>query len=257
MIWEFIKENRLSRYVRRGKAHYLFPLLTGALGVWTGMLLTPTIGALCFVITIFLVFIIFFPWGKFRGKYSVYISVIITFLIVLPNWNRLVSIFPTTDPYQQPLMTGKARVDVTISSKDENLGTQHRNSWCYSGRVFLVTGPELFLEMWIVTVPGIHVERVGNNQLRYSGDLELHPNNKSTGKPIHYLRKAEAALIFIYDNMPKEGDVISGELILTLNSAVRVEIPIPPQTVKGDEPIIILDIQKYFKNGSNKKIAMR
>ena len=155
----------------------------------------------------------------------------------------------TYDPYEQPLLTGIAYIDIIIGSKDKNIGTNHFNSWCYRGRILLVKEQESFLEMWIATMPGIHIERIENNQLRYSGELALKPDNKTTGKPISYLTKADSALIYIFDNIPQDSNIISGKTIITLNSSVRIEIPIPSQIMDGNA-IVIEDIQKYFKKGN-------
>lgn len=215
------------------------------------MLLTPTIGVIFIAITLYLALVIFVPWGKISWpKLKIYrdyfIPVAITFLIVAPTWNVLIDIFPSNSPYKQPLLTGSAIIEVIINTEDKSIGTKHSNSWCYRGRILLIKEQELFLEMWIATVPGIHVERIENNQLRYSGELALHPNNKTTGKQISNLTKANEALLCIFDHVPQDANVISGKITLTLNSSIRIEIPIPPQTMK-DDTIIIKDIQKYFE----------
>jgi len=215
------------------------------------MLLTPTIGAFFIALSIYSALVMWFPWGevnaiRLKPLHIYLLSAVITLLIVVPFWGKLISIFPTTDPYRQPLLTGKARIDVIVSSTDKNVGTKHSNSWCYRGRIFLVTGPEQFLEMWIAAIPGIHVERLGNNQLRYSGDFDLHPENETTWKPVSDLRVAEHALVFIYDNIPPDANVIDGNVVFTLNSTIQVKVPIMPQEIKSDM-IFIEDFPKYFE----------
>ena len=217
------------------------------LGVWVGMLLTPTIGAICFIITIFLVLVIFIPLEKMKRRHSVILFATITLAITLPNWNKLVSIFPSTDPYEQPLLTGQASLNLIIDSENNNLGTNSSNRWCSRVRFLLVQGQELFLEMYLATVPPIRVERIENNRLRYSGELALCPANKTTGKPIKYLRKADCALIYIFDNMPENYNVVGGVVVITLNSSIRIKAPILPQVVDGNNPVIIQDIRRYFK----------
>ena len=176
---------------------------------------------------------------------------VVCVLITCIFWDKLVYIFDRDNLYKKPLLTGKATIDVIISSEDKNLGTYHFNSWCYSGGIALGTKQELLLEMWIATLPGIHIERIGNNQLRYSGELALHPKNKTTGKPIKYLTNAEVAFIYIFDNMPQDGNVVSGEAIITLNSSVCIKIPIPPKTqIVDGNAIFIQDIQKYITKGN-------
>jgi hypothetical protein len=254
MAWQFIKENRVVQFIKRKKAHLLFPIFTGVLGGWCGMLLTPVIGAIFIAMSIYLALVIFVPWHKIScNKLKIcrdyFIPAVITLLIIVPVWNKLVSIFPSNDPYRQPLLTGKATIEIIISSEDKDVGTNHFNSWCLRGRIFLVKEQESLLEMWIATIPGIHIERIENNQLRYSGELSLHPNNKTTGKPIEYLKKAETALICIYDNIPQDSNVIGGETIITLNSSVCIKIPIPPQ-IMDYNTIVIQDIQKYITKGN-------
>jgi hypothetical protein len=256
MDWQKIKTHWLFSYFTQKNKHPLVPILTFVLGAWMGMLISPVTGAFLIGLSLYFALVIYFPWDKIsqikNKNIRIYlVPAIITILIILPFWNKLVSIFPITDPYKQPLLTGNATIEVIISSDDKNIGTNFHNSWCYRGRIFLVKEKEqeLFLEMWIATVPGIHIERIENNQLHYSGELALHPNNKTTGKPIKYLTKAETALICIYDNIPQDGNVISGEAIITLNSSVCIKIPIPPQIMDGNI-IVIQDIQKYITKGN-------
>ena len=252
MFWKHIKQYKVFQFFVQTKKHSLFPIFTGASGVWLGMLVTPTIGGIFFVISLYSALVIWLPWDKiFRNKHNpltkYIVSAILILLLIVPTWNKLISIFPTTDPYIQPLMIGKARVDVILGSEDKNIGTTFSNSWCYRGRILLVTGPKTYLEMYIATVPGIHIERTKNNQLRYSGELELYPDNKTTGQPISFLRNAECALVCIPDHIPRDANVIGGEVILTFNSSILVRIPIPPQKIE-ENLIIIENIQKYFKN---------
>ncbi len=249
MWWEFII-NKYS-YFKQKKTHFLFPLFTGALGGWMGMLLTPTIGAIFIAASLYLAFVVFIPWDKisqfkFKWKklrwkphYEYCIPAVITLLIIVPIWGKLVSIFPSNDPYKQLLKTGEANIEVTV---DPN-GVMEGGLRSFAGLcvISLVKNNDLILEMNVAAAR----QPLENGQVRFWAKPELNLNDISINKPIYQIAKAEVAIIWI-EKLPPKSNVLKGQVILTFNSSVRIEIPIPPQTMK-DDVIIISDIQKYFK----------
>lgn len=242
MLWQFII-NKFT-YFKQKKAHFLFPFFTGALGGWLGMFLTPTIGAIFIAITIYLALVIFMPWNKIPWKrlktYNNYfIPAIITLVFVCPMWNKLIAIFPTTDPYQQLLQTGKANIEVTVEPNDVISGGLQ--SFAGLGSILLIKDDNIILEMNGAAAK----KQIENGQVIFWVRPELYLKDKSINKPIYQLTEAQAAIIR-FEKLPPKSKVLKGDVVFTFNSSVHITIPIPPQTMENDA-IIIQDIQKYFK----------
>src|SRR4030042_3980203 len=115
---------RFKRKIKQKKAHRLFPVFTASMGVWLGMLLTPTIGAFCIVLSIYSALVMWFPWGKipcrkipwekFKTYRAYIISAVITLLIAVPFWDTLVDICDINNPYKQLLRTAEADIEAVI-----------------------------------------------------------------------------------------------------------------------------------------------
>ena len=231
-------------YYKRKKAHFLFPFFTLALGIWSGMLLTPTIGVICIAASIFLAFVIFVPceklssWPKRKIFWHYFISGIVTFLIIVPAWNKWISIFPTIDPYKQPLRTGKANIEV-IAEPSSVIGGMR--SFAGLGSVALVKEDDVILEMNAVAAR----QQLQNNEVRFFARPELDLKDQSNNKQICKIAEAETAIVF-FEKLPPKSKILTGEVVLTFNNSIYILIPIPPQTMENDI-IIIQDIQKYFK----------
>lgn len=248
-MWKFIL-NKYS-YYKQKKSHWSFPFFMWAWGGFFGMFINPSIGVIFFALGIYFALINFIPWGKIPwGKRKFYrdyfIPAALTLLIVMPLWNKLIYFCDHDNPYKQPLLTGKALIEMVVDSNDTDIGTKHPNSWCLRGRISLIKEQESFLTMDIRQLPGVQIKRIENNQLHYSGEFELSPENETTNKPINYLNKTDKAILYIPDNIPEDAYVISGKIIITLNSSVHIEIPMPSQKI-NDNAITIPNIQKYFK----------
>ena len=52
------------------------------------------------------------------------------------------------------------------------------------------------------------------------------------GQPVYFLRDAEV-LEFEFLTMDKKANVLGGNVIITINNAVRLEITIPPQQIEN------------------------
>lgn len=248
MDWKFVKDNTIVRFIKRKKAHFLFPIFTGSLGAWLGLLLTPTIGVIFIAISVYLAIVIFVPWNKsFRNNWKLcckyFIPAVITLLIVVLAWDKLISIFPTTSPYKQPLRTGEANIEVTV--EPNGLMSGGLRSFGGLGRVLLVKdGNNIILEM---NGPAAR-EQIESDQVNFWVRPRLYLKANSINKPIYQITEAETAIIW-FEKLPPKSKVVKGEVVFTFNSSIRVEIPIPSQTMK-DDVIIIQDIQKYFEKGN-------
>jgi hypothetical protein len=181
------------------------------------------------------------------------IPAIITVLIITPFWNKLISLFPITNPYKQPLQTATADIQVIIDSNDAfepwgKLGNimlikgDTDIKKIDGGRSIKVTNQENFFEMWAMSP--IYARQFGSNQICYIARMENTLFDERIGKPICELAKAEYAVIR-FDNMPKKSKIIRGLVVFTFNSTLRIEIPIPSQ-VTIDKDVVILETQKYF-----------
>jgi len=138
------------KFFKQKKAHFLFPVFTGVLGGWLGMLLTPTIGVIFIALTLYLALVIFMPWNKISWpKWKIYrdyfIPAAITLLIVMPIWNVLIDTFPSDDPYKQPLRTGKANIEVIV--EPSTLINGGLKSFAGLGKISLIKDDNIILEM--------------------------------------------------------------------------------------------------------------
>jgi len=245
MDWQRITKNKLFSYFKRKNVYPLLPILTFILGGWLGMLTTPIVGVFCIALSIYLALVIYFPWEKISWKKfkiccDYLIPAIITILIVWPFWNKLVSIFPITDPYKQPLQIGKADIDVTVEPNGE-IGGGLR-SFAGLGSILLVKDDNSIL----VEMEGVAARKqIENGQMVYWSKPELDIKDESVNKPICRLAEAERAVIW-FERLPPKSKIIKGEVAFTFNSSVHLVIPIPPQTMENDV-IIIQDVRKYFK----------
>lgn len=241
---------KIVLFLKLKKAHRLFPVFTASMGVWLGMLTTPTVGAFCIALSIYFTLVICLPWKKipqgkipwekFRIPREHFISAAVTVLIALFFWNTLVDICDTNNPYKQPLRTGEGNIEVIAEPNGVMGGALHSfGGW---GRILLVKdGNNIILDMGGVAAR----KQIENGQVVFLATPELDANDKSVNKPIRYLTEAEYAVVQ-FERLPPNSRIISGKAILTFNSIVRIEIPIPPQTMKEDV-IVIEDVQRYLK----------
>lgn len=233
---------KIYNYYKRTKAHYLFPFLTGATGVWLGMLLTPTIGAICFLISIYLFFVIFplnkIHWVKLKTHRQHIISIIITLIIALFSWNKLIAIFPSNDPYKELLQTGTATVVIGIEPNSVFL-----NEFPI-GYIQFLKDQEVFLGMGIS--PAKVETQIVDNQAFCKAIFDLDQTCKAIGNPISHLTKTEIAKINL-NIIPVKSRIADGYAIFSFNSSVSTDkIPIPSQTMENDF-IVIQNVGKYLK----------
>lgn len=95
----------IRNYFSSRKNHWLFPILSATVTVVVGLLTHAWIGALCFILTIYLALVIFVPWNlihwdlfvKRRTLFSFITPVIICLIIFIPTWNSVLHIFPNSD----------------------------------------------------------------------------------------------------------------------------------------------------------------
>lgn len=125
-------------------------------------------------------------------------------------------------PTRQPLQSASASLEIVVRSlrqvKAHDLGCPSRLS--------LRQGQEALLEL---AAPDCFLEQMGEGRLAWRATLQLDPSHAGAGRPVEALAKAdrlEAAIELIEPG----SRVLEGKVVFTLNSAVRFEVPIPPQT---------------------------
>jgi len=250
MNWQYIKENKIVLFIKQKKAHFLFPILTGALGGWLGMLLTPVIGAIFIAISIYLTLVIFVPWNKIPwNKLKVcrdyLIPAIICLLIVWPLWDRVITIFPSNDPYKQLLLIGTANISVTVEPNGE-IGKGLKRFGLAT--ISLVKGEIKEKNIMLQMSGWAGCDQTENGQAGCGVKAELSATDNSVNRPIYRLAEADYAVIW-FEKLPPQSEVVDGNVIFTFNSSVHIEIPIPPQIME-ENAIIIPEVQKYFKKGN-------
>jgi hypothetical protein len=248
MDWQFCTKNKL---VQHFKAHPLYVLFASVFAwVMSNFLTTPTVTAIAIVFLGYMALVILLEvWIKskichwIKSENHCYCIIyfgllIICILTTLPFWNTLVYMCDRNNPYRQPLQIGKADIEVIVEPNGVINSGINRFGMGYIS-LFKERDAILAMEGWA------GCEQTRNGQATYWVKPELDIKDKSINKPIYYLAEAQYAAIH-FEKLPPKSKVISGEVIFTFNSSVRIEILIPPQTMEGDS-IIIPEIQKYFK----------
>lgn len=78
--------------------------------------------------------------------------------------------------------------------------------------------------------------------------------SNATKQPVSFLNQAEYVLIG-FALIPKDAQILGGIAIITINDAVRFEIPVPPQQLSGPPAvkdtqgqIFVRDVQRYLSD---------
>lgn len=240
------KENKIIGFGKRAGTHPYFKVfwffLVGVLGMW----LTPIIGAICTLVFLSLGWAI--VWDtivRVKPKYyhfciSRVIPVIVCILVVLFYWDKYVALFPSTDPYKQPLQTGTATIAIITEPNSVPLMRLP------TGHLQFMKGQEILLHM-NASMDKVY-EKVVDNRRAYKATFELDQICKAVGKPIYNLTKTEFVKISL-SVIPAKSKIVDGYAIFTFNGSATFTIFIPPQTME-DDVIIIQDIQKNLKKGN-------
>ena len=80
----------------------------------------------------------------------------------------------------------------------------------------------------------------GKGEVVWRAVLSLDANDPSVGKQIEFLNGAEIVELGFYP-MPEKSQIKKGFVVVTLNSAVRLEIQIPSQTT-DEKRIVVTDL---------------
>ena len=130
------------------------------------------------------------------------------------------------NPHNKPIHSGTATVEVVVESA-EQIDTHYmdRGGYLAFGR-----GQDALM---LLTSLDSFAKQTGNNELRWKGIFTLDATDVSVGKAVNHLREAEYIQIGFHI-MKAKSKIKGGTAIVTLNSAVRLTVQIPPQEMVGD-----------------------
>ena len=134
------------------------------------------------------------------------------------------------NPHNQPVRTGTATVEVTIES-NEQINAHYMDQ---GGYLAFVRGTETLMVMASLDC---FARQTGNGRIVWRGVFNLDANDSSVGKPVRFLQQAEYVQIG-FRPMPAKSAVKDGKAVITLNSAVRLELPISEQQMPADFMIV-------------------
>lgn len=150
------------------------------------------------------------------------------FLSEIEQANRL-------NPARQPIHTGTATIEMVVEF-DKTFNNHFMDRGAY---VAFGLGSDAILIMRSIdcfAVPG------GENETLWRAVVTLDASNSSNGKQINFLKEAEYIQIG-FGPLAAKSRVKRGTVIVTLNSAVRLEVVIPPQEMNEDK-ILIHDLSE-------------
>ncbi|MDO8795560.1 MAG: hypothetical protein Q7J25_13170 [Vicinamibacterales bacterium] len=128
-------------------------------------------------------------------------------------------------PTRLPINTGSVTVEILVDSD------QAFNNHFLDQGAFLAFGRGTEPLMILRSID-CFANQLGNKQVRWRAVLSLDAADSAVGKTVNFLRDAEFVQIE-FGPMPPKSKIVRGMAILTLNSAVRIEIPILPQEAES------------------------
>lgn len=145
-------------------------------------------------------------------------------------------------PFRQPIRSATATVEIFIRSDDAiNTTFMDRGGYFAFGM-----GDKPLL---IASASQCIAKQQGGTRLLYRGIFNMDAKDSAVGYQVSDLRQAKFAQVEFLP-MPKNAHVLGGQVFVTVNSAIRMELPVPVQDIK-DGKIYIRDIASAFKDFSN------
>jgi hypothetical protein len=142
------------------------------------------------------------------------------------------------NPIAQIIHTGSAVVEMLVST-DQKFSNHFMDSGAYAA---LCQGSEPLMTM--ASGDSFAVQN-GEGEVKWRALISLDLADKSIGKPVRHLRDAEYVQL-AFGQLPDGSIIKSGSLVVTLNSAVRLELAIPPQKV-AEKRFFIRDLSPLKK----------
>ncbi len=140
--------------------------------------------------------------------------------------------------YRAPLHSATSTVEVFIRS-----GEAYDNFFIdRGGYLAFGRGTDALLT---TSAAQCHAKQTGNHRAIFRGVFTMDATDPAVGRPVLELRNAEFVQIEFLP-MPKDAHVLEGRAVITINSAVRLELTIPEQQIK-DGKIVIRNLHDAFK----------
>lgn len=143
------------------------------------------------------------------------------------------------NPTLKPIHSGTATIEVIIQSGDVVNG----HFIDLGAAMAFVKGSELLMTMRSIDSFG---KSNSNGQIKYRAVVNLDASDPSNGKPVNFLKEADRLELLI-GPIKDNSKLVSGNVVITINSAVRLESPIPPQQING-KVIIVPDLTSMLAN---------
>ncbi|WAC06671.1 MAG: hypothetical protein OS130_10450 [Thermodesulfobacteriota bacterium] len=142
-------------------------------------------------------------------------------------------------PFRAPVRSASATVEVFIKTD-----TPYDNFYMdRGGYLAFGKGASALLTTSAAQCLG---KQQGNERALFRGVFEMDATDPAVGRPVLDLRNAEFVQIEFFP-MPKDAHVLEGRAVVTVNSAVRIEIKIPKQDLR-DGKILVRDLGLSFQS---------
>jgi len=143
------------------------------------------------------------------------------------------------NPAAQPIRTGTVTIEVVAQSTDQiNATFMDRGGYVAFGN-----GNDALL---VLSGTESRAAQDGQGEVVWRGVFEMDVSDPSVGKPVRYLLGAEYLQIN-FAKLPQGTRIKRGIAVVTINSAVRLEIPVPEQQM-SDDRIFVRGLQPFLES---------
>jgi len=143
------------------------------------------------------------------------------------------------NPAAQPIRTGTVTIEVVAESNDQvNTTFMDRGGYVAFGR-----GTEALM---VLSATESRARQTGQGDVIWHGVFNMDATDPSVGKPVRFLRDAEFLQVQ-FVNLPAKSKIKRGLAVVTINSAVRLEIPVPEQQMPEDK-IIVPQVGRFLSS---------
>lgn len=130
-----------------------------------------------------------------------------------------------SSPVRQALLTASASVEIVVRSDRD---VDAHDIGCPS-RVTFYKGQDPLLEL---SASDCFLKQQGGARVAWRAEVQMSPGNTGAGRPVASLAEADRVDAEI-ELIEAGAEVLGGKVACTLNSAIRVEVPISNQTTRG------------------------
>lgn len=142
-------------------------------------------------------------------------------------------------PFRQAVRTVSSTVELVVESP-EQINTNYMDR---GGLLAFSCGTTPLL---ITAATESTARQLGGNRVLWRGVFQMDAGDGAVGQPVSRLREAEFVHIE-FVNMAKDAHILEGRAIVTVNSAVRLEVPVPEQRAQ-DGRVVVRDLADVFRD---------